>query len=112
MGHSEFEVDNTCEAARAVRPISTLAGYIGGKRALARALVPMIEAAPHTLYCEPFVGMGGVFFRRTSRPRVEAVNDKSRDVATFFRVLQRHYQALLDMLKWQITSRAEPSSSG
>lgn len=91
----------------AVRPISTLAGYIGGKRALARTLVPMIEATPHTLYCEPFMGMGGVFFRRTLRPKVEAVNDRSKDVATFFRVLQRHYQALLDMLKWQITSRAE-----
>lgn len=90
-----------------IRPISTVAGYIGGKRALAKILVPMINATPHELYCEPFVGMGGVFFRRDQRPKVEAVNDKSRDVATFFRILQRHYQAFLDMLKWQLTSRAE-----
>lgn len=90
-----------------VRPLSTLAGYIGGKRALAKTLAPMIEAMPHTLYCEPFMGMGGIFFRRASRPAVEAVNDRSKDVATFFRVLQRHYQALLDMLKWQLTSRAD-----
>lgn len=90
-----------------IRPIPTVAGYIGGKRALAKVLGPMINATPHELYCEPFVGMGGVFFRRDRRPKAEAINDKSRDVATFFRILQRHYQAFLDMLKWQVTSRAE-----
>jgi DNA adenine methylase len=90
-----------------VRPISPVAGYIGGKRVLAKTLVPMISAIPHELYAEPFVGMGGVFFRRDRRPKVEAVNDYSRDVSTFFRVLQNHYQAFLDMLKWQVASRAE-----
>ncbi len=90
-----------------IRPIPTLAGYIGGKRALAKVLVPKIAAIPHELYCGPFMGLGGVFFRRAAKPKVEAVNDRSRDVAVFFRVLQRHYQALLDMLKWQVASRAE-----
>lgn len=90
-----------------VRPVSPLAGYVGGKRVLAKQLVPMIAGIPHAAYCEPFVGMGGVFFRRMSRPKAEAINDRSRDVATFFRVLQRHYQAFLDMLKWQVASRAE-----
>lgn len=90
-----------------VRPIPTLAGYVGGKRALAKTLVPMIEALPHQLYAEPFLGMGGVFFRRAGRPKAEAVNDRSKDVATFFRVLQRHFQPFLDMLKWQVASRAE-----
>ncbi len=28
-------------------------------------------------------------------------------MAGFFRILQRHYQAFMDMLKWQVTSRAE-----
>ncbi|MBN8533825.1 MAG: DNA adenine methylase [Rhizobiales bacterium] len=90
-----------------VRPISPVAGYIGGKRVLAKTLVPMINTIPHDLYAEPFMGMGGVFFRRDRRPKVEAVNDLNRDVATFFRVLQNHYQAFLDMLKWQVASRAE-----
>jgi len=90
-----------------VRALPTLAGYIGGKRALSKVLVPMIAKVPHDLYCEPFVGMGGVFFRREARPKVEAINDYSRDVATFFRILQNHYQAFLDMLKWQVASRAE-----
>ena len=37
----------------------------------------------------------------------EVINDLSRDVSTLFRILQRHYQAFMDLLKWQITSRAE-----
>jgi DNA adenine methylase len=91
----------------AVRPIPTVAGYVGGKRALAKHLIPLIADTPHALYCEPFLGMGGVFFRRQNRPPVEAVNDRSKDVATFFRVVQRHHQALLDMLRFQIASRAD-----
>ena len=91
----------------AIRPISPVAGYIGGKRQLAKVLVPMINATPHAIYAEAFVGMGGVFFKRDQRPKVEVINDLSTDVATLFRVLQRHLQAFLDMLKWQVSSRAE-----
>jgi len=100
----ELSETATMEAVRPVRPV---AGYIGGKRNLARRLVDRIEAVPHQLYVEPFVGMGGVFFRRRQRPRAEVINDISRDVATLFRILQRHYQQFLDVLKWQVASRAE-----
>lgn len=82
------------------------AGYIGGKRNLSRRLVERIAAVPHELYAEPFVGMGGVFLRRTSRPRAEVINDWSTDVATFFRILQRHYVPFMDMLRFQLTTRA------
>lgn len=51
--------------------------------------------------------MGGVFLRRPNRARVEVINDWSRDVATFFRVLQRHYVAFLEMMKFQLTTRSE-----
>lgn len=67
----------------------------------------MIETIPHETYVEPFVGMGGIFLRRTSRPRAEVINDLSADVTTLFRILQRHYQAFMDTLKWQLTSRAD-----
>jgi DNA adenine methylase len=92
---------------RQVEPVRPAAGYIGGKRNLSRRLVPLIDAAPHDAYCEPFVGMGGVFLRRTRAPKLEVINDLSGDVATFFRVLQRHYVAFLDFLRFQITSRRE-----
>lgn len=90
-----------------VRPAAPPAPYIGGKRNLARRVIERIDAIPHDLYAEPFLGMGGVFLRRDRKPPVEIVNDMSRDVANLFRILQRHYQPFLDTLKWQLTSRAD-----
>lgn len=91
----------------AVRPVKPAAPYIGGKRMLARRLVDLIETIPHRTYAEPFVGMGGVFLRRRQRPQAEVINDFSRDVWTFYRVLQEHHAHFLEMMKFQITSRAE-----
>lgn len=90
-----------------VIPATPVAPYIGGKRNLAKRLVARINTIDHTLYAEVFVGMGGVFFRRTHRPRAEAINDYSRDVANLFRILQRHYPQFMDTIKYQITSRTE-----
>lgn len=89
------------------RPVAPVAAYLGGKRNLAQLLIERIGAVPHQAYVEPFVGMGGVFLRRPFRAKAEVINDLSTDVATLFRILQRHYQALMDMLRWQLTSRAE-----
>lgn len=50
--------------------------------------------------------MGGIFFRRDARPVSEVINDWSEDVSTFFRILQHHYTAFLDMCRFQITSRS------
>ena len=88
----------------AVRPV---APYVGGKRFLSKRLVDLIETIPHQTYAEPFVGMGGVFLRRRSRPKAEVINDWSRDVSNLFRVLQVHYVAFLEMIRFQITTRAE-----
>lgn len=90
-----------------VRPVAPAAGYIGGKRNLASRLVAIIERVEHDGYAEPFIGMGGIFLRRRSRPKVEVINDVSGDVATFFRVLQRHYAYFLDMLRFRVASRNE-----
>ena len=51
-----------------VHPVSPPAAYIGGKRIVAKAIIERINATPHTGYAEPFVGMGGIFLRRQSRP--------------------------------------------
>lgn len=92
---------------RSVVPVKPVAAYQGGKRNLSRRIVATIDAVPHDAYCEVFVGMGGVFFRRGRAPRSEAINDYGRDVATLFRVLQRHYVAFLDMIRFQLTTRTE-----
>lgn len=90
-----------------IRPVSPVAGYIGGKRNLARRICALIEATPHSSYAEPFVGMGGIFLRRRSKPRAEAINDISGDVVTLFRCLAEHYPYLVDMLRFRVASRAE-----
>ena len=91
----------------ATAPTVPVAPYLGGKKLLARRIIERLRAVPHTCYVEPFVGLGGVFLRRDFRARAEVINDVSRDVATLFRVLQRHYVPLMDMLRWQLTGRAE-----
>jgi DNA adenine methylase len=89
-----------------VKPVVPAAPYLGGKRNLARRLCQIIDSIDHVAYCEPFVGMGGVFLRRSRRPKCEVINDLSEDVTTFFRILQRHYVAFMDMLRFQLTTRA------
>ena len=92
---------------RPVQPTSTPAGYIGGKRNLAKRLTALIETIPHSTYAEVFVGMGGIFLKRRSAPPAEIINDWSGDVATFFRILQRHYVPFIEMLRYQVASRRE-----
>ncbi|KAB2769469.1 DNA adenine methylase [Brucella anthropi] len=90
-----------------VHPVSPAASYIGGKKQLAQRVASVIEQIPHSVYAEPFVGMGGVFFRRQLVPKCEVINDISGDVITLFRILQRHYPQFMETLKFQITSRRE-----
>lgn len=83
------------------------APWVGGKRLLAKRIIARQREINHRCYVEPFVGMGGVFLRRDFHPRCEVINDYDREVANLFRVLQRHYVAFLDMLRFQLTSRSE-----
>ncbi|MDG6079734.1 DNA adenine methylase [Erythrobacter litoralis] len=95
------------ESIQSIKPVRPAAGYIGGKRNLARRICSLIANTEHDGYAEPFVGMGGIFLRRSSRPRVEIINDISGDVVTFFRVLQEHYPYFIDMLRFRLASRNE-----
>lgn len=95
------------ESMRPVRPVSPPAAYVGGKRSLSARLVDLIGQTPHAAYAEPFVGMGGVFLRRRTAPPFEAINDANREVANLFRILQRHFEAFMDVLRFQLTTRAD-----
>lgn len=90
-----------------VTPVHPVAPWLGGKRNLAKRICAILDTLPCTTYAEPFVGMGGIFLRRTSRPRAEVINDYGRDVANLFRILQRHYPQFLDVLRFQLTTRTE-----
>lgn len=89
---------------RAIKPI---APYLGGKLRLSKTLVAKIEATPHKTYAEPFVGMGGVFLRRTKRVKAEFINDYNNDVANLFRIIQRHKDAFIGGIRYMVSSRAE-----
>lgn len=90
-----------------VKPINPIAPYLGGKRLLAKTIVPIIEKIPHNIYAEPFIGMGGVFFRRTQKPKCEAVNDINSEIINMFRMVEKFPDYLADMLRFKICSRAE-----
>ncbi|EPR09628.1 restriction endonuclease subunit M [Sphingobium indicum IP26] len=98
---------SSTDSVDSVRPVAPAAGYMGGKRNLARRICAIIDRDEHDGYAEPFVGMGGIFLRRSTRPKAEIINDISGDVATFFRVLQEHYPYFIDMMRWRVASRSE-----
>ena len=87
--------------------VAPVAPWIGGKRNLAKRVIDRISAINHDLYAEPFLGMGGIFLRRPNRAKVEVINDLSTDVVNLFRILQRHYVPFVEMLRWQLTTRAD-----
>ncbi|MDQ0423379.1 DNA adenine methylase [Peteryoungia aggregata LMG 23059] len=97
----------TPEVLTVVPKTNPPAPWIGGKRLLSAQIIGLIEGVPHRSYIEPFFGMGGVFFRRTRVPKAEVINDRSGEVFNFFRILQRHYPQLMDILRFQLASRQE-----
>ncbi len=92
---------------RRVAPLRPVAPYVGGKKQLAGRLVALIAEIPHATYAEGFVGMGGVFLRRSAAPKAEVINDASGDVANFFRVLREHYAPMMDLLRFTFTARRD-----
>lgn len=90
-----------------VAPAAPVAPWLGGKRNLAKRICSLLDKTPCQTYAEPFVGMGGIFLRRTRKPKCEVINDYGRDIANLFRILQRHYPQFLDTLRFQLTVRAE-----
>lgn len=90
-----------------IQPVKPVAPYLGGKLRLASRIIEKMRVIPHSAYVEPFVGMGGVFLRRDFYVGCEVINDLNRDVANLFRILQWHYVPLMDILRWQITTRED-----
>lgn len=98
---------NTDDIYIKTQPITPLAPYLGGKRLLAKTIIPIINKIPHKIYAEPFIGMGGVFFRRSQKPKCEAINDINSEIINLFRMVEKYPDYLADMLKFKLCSRAE-----
>ena len=89
----------TQACVQSVAPAEPLAPWFGGKKYLARTIIERIDAIPHRCYAEPFVGMGGVFLRRSLRPKSEIIN--------LFRVVREHADELARQFRWRLSSRGE-----
>ena len=90
-----------------VRPAAPVAPWLGGKKALSARIIARIEAVDHATYAEPFVGMGGVFLRRSWKPQCEVANDFNGEITNLFRILQQHLPQLMEVMRYQIASRRE-----
>ena len=76
--------------------------WIGGKRRLARVLLPMFPA--HVCYVEPFCGAAALFFRKAPSS-VEVLNDTHGELINLYRVVKHHFEEFLRQFKWALTSR-------
>lgn len=81
---------------------SPIIPWIGGKRRLARHIIPMITQ--HTCYVEPFAGAAAILFLKPMS-KVEVVNDINQDLVSLYRVIQHHLDEFVRQFRWAITSR-------
>ncbi|MGG9998664.1 DNA adenine methylase [Pseudovibrio ascidiaceicola] len=92
-----------------VEPVKAepIAPYLGGKSQLAKTIVGKIQQIEHATFVDVFFGMGGVFFRRVSVPKLEVINDINNELVTLFRVLRNHPEVFLKELAAFPPSRIE-----
>jgi DNA adenine methylase len=79
--------------------------WIGGKRRLAKQLLPLIESTEHTCYVEPFAGAAAMLFARPEPAKAEVLNDVHRELVTLYRVVQHHLDEFVRQFRWALTSR-------
>lgn len=76
--------------------------WVGGKRKLARQLLPLFPE--HTCYVEPFCGGAALFFMKAPS-KGEVLNDINGDIVNLYRVIQNHLEEFIKQFKWALTSR-------
>lgn len=80
----------------------TIIPWVGGKRKLAKHLLPLFPA--HTCYVEPFCGGAALFFMK-GPSKAEVLNDINSDIVNLYRVIQNHLEEFIKQFKWALTSR-------
>lgn len=76
--------------------------WIGGKRRLAKQILPMFPS--HTCYVEPFCGGAALFFLK-SMSHTEVLNDCNNELITLYRVIQHHLDEFIRQFRWSLVSR-------
>lgn len=81
---------------------SPIVPWIGGKRRLAKFLLPLFPE--HTCYVEPFAGGAALFFMKAPS-HVEVLNDINGDLVNLYRVVKHHQEELVRQFRWTLISR-------
>lgn len=89
-----------CESS--IVKASPLFPWIGGKRRLAKQLLPLFP--DHTCYVEPFAGGAALFFLKHPS-KAEVLNDWNSEIVNLYRVVQNHLEEFVRQFKWALTSR-------
>ncbi|MBW5893133.1 DNA adenine methylase [Pectobacterium polaris] len=76
--------------------------WIGGKRRLAKQILPLFPA--HTCYVEPFCGAAALFFMKPPA-KSEVLNDINGELVNLYRVIQSHLDEFIRQFKWSLVSR-------
>lgn len=87
--------------------LAPLAPYLGGKFRLSKRIINKIEQIQHKIYAEPFVGMGGIFLRRTQIPKAEIINDINGERVNLYRIVRRYPNTLYKETEFMFASRQE-----
>lgn len=82
--------------------LKTPISYYGGKQKLATKIISLIPE--HTLYCEPFIGGGAIFFAKEPSD-VEVLNDTNKELINFYRVVQNNFISLETCIRISLHSR-------
>lgn len=83
--------------------LKTPISYYGGKQNLVKTIVPLFPN--HTLYAEPFVGGGAIFWAKKPSD-VEVINDVNRELINFYEIVQNEYVELEKMVRISLHSRS------
>jgi DNA adenine methylase len=81
---------------------SPIVPWIGGKRRLAKRIIPMFPQ--HTCYVEPFCGAAALYFLK-EQAKVEVINDINGELVNLYRVVKHHLEEFTRQFKWALTSR-------
>lgn len=76
--------------------------WIGGKRRLAKHILPMIPE--HSCYIEPFCGAAALYFLKEPSP-AEVINDINGELVCLYRVVRHHLDEFIRQFRWALVSR-------
>ena len=81
---------------------SPIIPWIGGKRRLAKHILPLFPE--HLCYVEPFAGAAALFFNKEP-VKAEVLNDINGDLVNLYRVVKHHLAEFVSQFRWALTSR-------